>query len=317
MPYLRLTCPELVEGRRCEIAEVLSHTLFGKLRMMSRKSYPPARRVASVASLLVIGSSVSLFGQETKAEVVAADSGWTINGRRPELSHGAEVPAGSKLVGSQTKSHLILDCQRLGLLDYSCSTPGCSFTVCERKGAGVVVQPHGGIFGNLSKWVSSTFSEREEPQKMVTAAARAGGSPNDALLLLEGDTVHWGPALRRVLEGRYCFKLSKLGRKPASKTFKIDWDGSADPEGAVSVPGLAPGGYRLEKAMPGSCAIDPDSSGAWVVIAPTSSYSRLKDEWNATTRWLDQLDKDNATVATVVTTRRTVLAGMAELLEHP
>jgi hypothetical protein len=119
-----------------------------------------------------------------------------------------------------------------------------------------------------------------------------------------------------VLEGSYCFALTRLGNEREKKTFKIDWDRSIDPEGAVPVPGLKPGGYRLEKGSAGACTPDPEASPAWVVIASAEQFKAMTADWNNALNSFEQLTTAGASLAAIVRTRHAVIAGMAESVEH-
>ena len=80
---------------------------------------------------------------------------------------------------------------------------------------------------------------------------------------------------------------------------------------------LAPGGYLLEKGSNGSCTPDSEASPAWVVIAAPDAFASLNPEWEKSTRWLEQLSSEGASVPTVTTARQGVLATMAEIVEGP
>jgi hypothetical protein len=113
------------------------------------------------------------------------------------------------------------------------------------------------------------------PVLPVVAASRAGGNPNDTVVLQRGAEIHWGPALRRVVEDAYCFQLKRLPSSGEIRTFSLAWDRSTDAEGIAQLPNLKPGTYELAKGSAGpdgACRLDADGVPAWVVLAAGATF---------------------------------------------
>ncbi len=281
---------------------------------MPRSSYASAVLVAALFPNI-------LWGQP---EVIGVDEGWMFESKkliqRQKLPDSANVTFKRKQPGNA--SVLVIECPNGIIIAYNCPMDSCQYKVCrdksamDVKGASVSEAPTEipmAIFRYLKKTLSDLVEEKEP--RYVTAAARAGGSPTDALLLSDTRGVHWGPALHRVLEGKYCLILKHLNKTQEPKTFVIDWDASVDAEGAKHVPGLEPGGYTLEKGTGEVCKADPDASPAWVVIAPAPAFNNLNADWSKTSAWLDQLSK-TSTIDTVSAARHAFMRGMAELAKQ-
>jgi hypothetical protein len=237
------------------------------------------------------------------------------------------VAAGADLTGTASAANLVLDCRQFGTRAYSCKGAACKVGVCAEKADGVNVlsldPPPSILAGVIPGWtpgvvqhVADFFLTRESRAPAILAA-RAGGSPNDALLLQDNKGVHWGPALKRVLEGSYCLRVSHLSATPDTKTLMIEWDRAVDPEGAVAVAGLAAGGYALEKATSGTCSPDPEASPSWVVVVPQARFAQLESQWEQTANWVGQLADQGASQPTLTTARHMVLAAIAEVVEKP
>jgi hypothetical protein len=153
------------------------------------------------------------------------------------------------------------------------------------------------------------------------AVSRAGGSPSDAVLLQDAKGVHWGPALIRVLEGRYCFRVTSLpagNSAPTVRTFTIEWDRDVDAEGAVTVVGLTPGSYWLEKGKPSStsCIVDQDATPAWVLITAATNFARANTDWKQGQSFLNSLEGDLGLSAST-TLRRALLSSIEDSLSRP
>jgi hypothetical protein len=264
----------------------------------------------STLVLMAVLASGSLAAESVK--VIEADSGWTSQSQ--SVAAGGTVQADGPISGAASSKNLVLDCAQSGRLAYSCKTKPCTITACSKMPSSDsevrLIDPPVTFLGSL--WDGFMKRRARAP---VLLAARAGGSPNDALLLQDDRGIHWGPALRRVLEGSYCFRISYLLDGSEAKTFQIGWDRSVDPEGLAALPGLTPGGYRIEKGSSGSCNPDPEASQAWVVIAPTNRFAELSADWQKAVKWLDELSAGGASPQTVTTARQAVLAGLAEVLE--
>ena len=276
-------------------------------------------------SLLLALASIGRLACAQEVRVLQAGAGWS-SPKGPISKAVKSVPADADLTGTASAANLILDCQRFGWRLYSCKGAACKIGVCADSAPGVNVLPMNPPPSMLAQLVPGADGLKRLADYFLTReihapailAARAGGSPNDALLLEDAKGVHWGPALKRVLEGAYCFRLSRLGAAASeSKTFMIDWDRAVDPEGIVPVAGLSPGGYVLEKALSRSCASDPEATPAWVVVAPQNRFSQLAPTWEQAAQWAGELEGQGAGLPAVATARHTVLAAMAEVVEKP
>ena len=151
----------------------------------------------------------------------------------------------------------------------------------------------------------------------VGAATRAGGNPNDAVILQRGDEIHWGPALRRVLEGTTASNSDDC-LCPVKAAPSLAWDRSNDAEGIAALPGLKPGTYELSKgdaATDGSCRLDADGFPAWVVVVPEAEFTRANTDWKSYGDSLADLEKTGATASLVMAVRRAALSGSADSLE--
>ncbi|HYI96940.1 MAG TPA: hypothetical protein VEX68_25580 [Bryobacteraceae bacterium] len=263
--------------------------------------------------LAIFVCSLPLVAQAIR--VIEIDKGWTLQSK--PLGWGEIVPSASEISGERSSVNLVLECKKAWLA-YSCRNVPCKVTPCVTAASGEVyvrkIDPPTFVAGLSTKLEALWKRKARAP---VTLAARAGGSPNDAFLLQDERGVHWGPSLHRVLEGKYCFRLSHLWKDVELKTFTFEWDRGVDPEGIAKVGDLAPGGYLLEKGLNGSCTPDPESLPAWVVIAAPDGFAKLNPEWQKSAKWLEQLSSEGASVATVTTARQGVLATMAEIVEGP
>ncbi len=257
-----------------------------------------------------------LSGQllHAQAKVLKADAGWTAKSKT--LLSGQQLLVSEPIVFTKSNpgkaSALLLDCPGEGIHFYSCPTGSCRFTACGNNASAKVEHPVSASHG-ARKRLSELLDDRE-PQGYVTAAARAANIPNDALLLSDSQGVHWGSALRRVLEGRYCITLKRLGAQAKPISFAINWDSSVDPEGAVLVPGLQPGGYSLEKGQPDTCKADSDIPPAWIVVTPQPQFGKLNGDWLRTTDELEKL-ADVSSPGAILTARHAYLAGLADFVE--
>ena len=260
--------------------------------------------------------TATIVGLNAQPVVISADDGWTADSKK--LIRGVKLPASAivtfKKHTTGKASALVLDCPGEGIHFYSCSTGACQHvSICGEKADGVLKIPAENAHGPLKR-ISTLFEERE-PKNYVTAAARASGSPTDALLLSDTRGIHWGPALRRVLEGRYCLIVKHLGKQQESKTFVINWDSALDPQGITPASGLPPGGYSLEKGTGEVCKADPEAVPAWVVIAPEAAFRKLSVDWPRTLVSLDKLSEDSS-LSTVTAARHAFMASMAEIVEQ-
>jgi hypothetical protein len=265
-------------------------------------------RAVVLSSLLAL-SLVQIGSAQGRSRVLSADSGWTANGQR--LLRGMTIDSKSTLA-SDAIGDLILECDQ-GTLYYKCTTSKCEkVEFCPKepvKNAGVEIRPIG-LRARLSALLT------REPREPVLAAARAGGDPNDAVLLLDERGVHWGPALARVLEGKYCLRLEPV---PSSATpprsVTIDWDRALDSEGVGAAAGVQPGLYSLQKGTPaigGACQADTDGTTAWVLIASGKEFPTLNATWKEQAAVAADLERSGATRSSVTAVRHTALAGLAD-----
>jgi hypothetical protein len=230
------------------------------------------------------------------------------------LPRGADVsgPAGGDL---------ILKCSPTRYYSYSCAKD-CTVPVCQEHVENVAVHPIDlhqhteGKTGLLEGLFTALFVRT--PVLPVVAASRAGGNPNDAVVLQRGDEIHLGPALRRVVEDTYCFQLKRLPSSGEIRNFSLAWDRSADAEGIAKLPNLKPGAYELAKGSPGAngaCRLDEDGLPAWVVLAPESEFARANADWNGYREPLAELEKSGAAPSLLLAVRRAALSGIADSVE--
>jgi hypothetical protein len=132
--------------------------------------------------------------------------------------------------------------------------------------------------------------------------------------------VHWAPALIRVLEGQYCFRLTHLPVSAVSGThaFAMDWDRSVEKEGIATVPNLLPGLYRFEEGTPapnGACRLNADSAPAWVLVTPQARFAAIDKQWQEDSAKIDDLEQVGLSTSALSTLRHGVLATLADTLE--
>lgn len=241
-----------------------------------------------------------------------------------EVKRNDGVPAGAKLTGTPG-GELTLDCESQGWVAYTCEESGCNALACAMQGSGVKVRRMNQEGGSKTEARSKlglilTALYKREPVASMVLAARAGGNPSDAVVLQNSQGVHWGPALSRVLEGRYCFRLRHLPVESSGpvRSFALDWDRALDPEGISKVPNLTAGVYQVEKGTPGSaesCNIDPDAAAAWVLVVPEADFVRINSQWKDNSPWFADLDNAGASLSVMATVRHAVLAWLAESVD--
>lgn len=248
-------------------------------------------------------------------QVVGATTWKLLNGA-PLASKQQIVPTNATIVGSRA-SDLILNCGNDGWLAYSCRREQCSIQACQQKGDSQVevrrVDPVGwaspkASFGDMAL---SFFSR--EPKAAQLLGVRGGGNISDAVLRQSQSKVVWGPALRRVLEGSYCFRAEALpagSNKPF--VFTMEWNQTGD--GIADVPGLAAGLYTLERGTSngkGGCEIeDPDAAKAWVLIVPDQDFARVHDLWESYSSGLSEI-AENVSGDVSATVSHAILASLA------
>jgi hypothetical protein len=271
----------------------------------------PWVRHALGAALVGCFAQPAASQQQIMHRVVSADSGWQANGKR--LLRGMQIRE-TDLMSADTAGDLILECSPQNELRlYSCAKGACNrVSVCSTSGQanpGVVERPIGKLMWSLTSLLT------REPRQPVLAAARAGGDPNDAVLRLDPPRLHLGPALTRVLEGRYCFLLGGLPSSSTSPaTVTLDWDRAVDSEGVSQATGVAPGLYSLQKGTPmgGSCQADTDGTTAWVLIAGSDGFASLDTIWMEQSAIAADLERSGASRSAVATVRHAALAALAE-----
>jgi hypothetical protein len=231
-----------------------------------------------------------------------------------------QVPAGTNLSGP-AGGDLIVKCGPDLYYSYSCSKE-CKVPLCQEHVDGVGVHPINlhqhteGKTGFLDGLFAALFVRA--PVLPVVAASRAGGNPNDAVILQRGAEIHWGPALRRVVEDTYCFQLKRLPSSGEVRDFSLAWDSSKDAEGIARLPNLKPGAYELAKGSAGAngaCRLDEDGLPAWVVLATESEFARANTDWKGYRDSLADLEKAGAAPSLLLAVRRAALSGIADSVE--
>jgi hypothetical protein len=276
--------------------------------------------------LLLIPSFASLFGsvqQTRRFLVINAYQRWT-HPQSADVKRNDGVPAGTTLSGT-AGGELTLDCESQGWVSYTCDRDGCNVVVCETRGTNVTVRrlnpetgPKTEARSQLGRILTALY--RREPIASVVLAARTGGNASDAVLLQSARGVHLGPALNRVLEGRYCFRARHLPvvSSAAPQTFTLDWDRALEPEGIAKVSNFAPGAYTLEKGTPGAgdtCNVDRDGAVAWVLVVSEGDFGRVNAQWKENAPWFADLENAGASLSVVATVRHAVLAFLAESVD--
>jgi hypothetical protein len=258
--------------------------------------------------LVVSLALVSLAaGQSSFVRVVSTAGAWSSDGKL--VVRGSQVALERELA-TQAGGDVLLDCRDAGQLVYSCRG-ACKIRPCGPVAPGVAVHPV-----KIERGLWAWLFERE-PTEPVVAAVRTGGNPSDAVLRADAKGVHFGAALSRVVEGRYCLSVQRLpadSRGPVA-TVAIDWDRRVDPTGTVAAPALAPGLYTLERGEPaadGTCRVDPDTTIAWVLVASDASFERLNAEWTRQVAALTELGQTDVSSSVIAAVRHAILAGLAE-----
>jgi hypothetical protein len=270
--------------------------------------------------------ALGLFAQSGQRDashtvgVLFASNGWKMGST--DVKSGQYMPPTATLT-TTGPAELMLGCEKRGWLSYACLRYPCRVPVCSLeladaqvrrvdKAAGSDAPAEAGLGERLMSWLT-----RPSPPPPITAGVRGGGNPNDAVVLAEGDKVHFAPALTRVLEGDYCFGLIPIGDpiKRAPLTFRMKWNREEEPEGLVTLKGILPGAYALEKEIAdpsGSCQADADAFAAWIVIAPPEQFQALTDQWKGNRAWLDNLSKSGVSAGVIATARHAMIAQLSE-----
>jgi hypothetical protein len=265
-------------------------------------------RFCSLVFLIALASDCA-FAQAAPYVVVSAGKGWRVNGT---LAQRGKALADSDKVSATGESagQLIIDCKRAWVV-YSCRD-NCQGPPCLNKTNAAPKDILSEDLGPFAQFTEKFL--RREPRETAVLGVRAGGNPTDAVLQLEPKGVHWGPALGRVLEGRYCFRLTPLPTG-AARNFAMEWDRSVEPEGIAAVPNLTPGVYSMQKGTPqsgGACELDPESTPAWVAIAAAQKFLAINAEWKLRSSDISQVERSSAGPAAAALLRHAVLASFDE-----
>ncbi|HEV2199414.1 MAG TPA: hypothetical protein VGR73_06315 [Bryobacteraceae bacterium] len=273
-------------------------------------------RVRRVLTILPL-AALALLAQDN-ATVVNAGRGWRYANKI--LARGQTIPVRStqvelQLAAGATAGELLLECPR-GLVRYAC-TEDCGVPTCAKqsdtlRSTKVFELPDFARYGWSEAVMRALFTR--EPREMAALGVRGGGNPSDAVLLMDAKGVHWGAALARVLEGRYCLRLTPLPSGPA-RAVTIDWDRATDAEGIAPAAGIVAGIYSLDKGMPGAtgaCSVESDARAAWVVIAPEAQFNRMNPGWKQQSAEIAQLERSAAGPDIAATLRHAVLASLAD-----
>jgi len=242
--------------------------------------------------------------KSTPRRVVSADVAWTHDRGKP-LLRGVMVQE-NELLSADAPGDVSIECND-GVRVYSCPK-ACSAGACAdtmNNGTTHLVK--------LGRYWDALV--RREPREPALAAARAGGNPSDAVVAVDDRGIHWGPALTRVLEGRYCLMSSLLpqGSAPAQSVV-IEWDRATDPEGVVPSSTIGPGLYSVQKGTPngGACQVDADGTSAWVLVVRRSDFAGIDAEWKKQAASSTELERAGASISTVSAVRHAILAGLAD-----
>ena len=257
---------------------------------------------------------------QSPVRVLSSDGSWTAAGRA--LRRPDPIAADAALLASQP-GDVLLDCGSGGWLSYTCKTGNCQSRACALSGTNVVVEKvqlrRADLLGDVVESLADFLFKRQLRQPIV-AAARAGGNPNDAVVVKDSKGIHFGPSLSRVLEGTYCLSLTPLPQGTAT-SLSIQWDRAVDAEGLVTADRVAPGLYQLEKGSappgPSGCTADSDGAAAWVLVADAGQFPRLDTAWRSQLPAIAELEQAGVGRSTVDTVRHGVLAALAEALGRP
>jgi len=260
--------------------------------------------------LLLLCLCVELGVTQRLAQVVSSEGAWS-KASGGVLQRGQDVAVGAELQASRPGG-VMVDCGDSTWLSYTCKSGNCRIIACAIEGTAVQVD-RVQVPGFLPSGLSNLLFKREAREPVV-AAARAGGNPADAVLLLGERGVHFGPSMSRVLEGRYCLQLSSLSGAN-SRSIVLDWDRALDSEGVANAPGLVPGLYQIRKGPQGdagSCVPDTDGTSAWILIASANDFQRVNGIWTENAPAATALERSGAAASAVTAVRHALLAGLAE-----
>jgi hypothetical protein len=293
---------------------VNAEELYGSRRRLKsaprgQLEYLNMRRRTAAILLLLTGAG---FAQTNQPRVVSSGRGW-YQGKTLLLRDGRLEPS-TRLTSTSGTSDLILDCGNRGWFIYQCGAASCSIPPCAEAAAGGV-RVSRAYFAHISEMLNPLV--RREQADLAVSGVRGPGGPADAVVMLTPQGVHWAPALIRVLEGSYCFRLTHLPPGPASN-FTLNWDRTVEKEGIAALANLQPGLYALAKGMPGAngaCSADPNGTTAWVLVVPQASFAGVNQQWEQASSQVDDLEQAGASTSAVGALRHAILAWLADSVE--
>ncbi len=247
--------------------------------------------------------------------VALAGRGWYLGERQVE--RGERLSAIAELVGREA-GELALDCAGAGPITYSCRQPPCRVPVCSTKVDGVEVRaltPPGGR--SFSGMLAALL--KREPRQPEVMGVRGTVNVNDAVLPQAEGAVHFGAALQRAPEGRYCLRLTRLPEGGAARVYVVDWNRTANPEGRAKSPDLVTGTYTLETGPAGgACEFEEaDRARAWVLIVKGAAFTRANQQWKADAAGLREMEQAGTSPAVAAMMRHLILASLADAAETP
>ncbi len=267
------------------------------------------------------------FAQDTTSSavvVVTAGSSWSAGGKT--LSRAQQLALGRQLTKTgNAEPDLILDCGKAGWLSYRCGPAPCSVSACQTKIADITITrvdllPNNGAESRSSgdSWFASLF--KREPATLAVLGVREGGHLTDSVIDADASDLRLGPALNRVLEGKYCLRFSPLpgGEPGASKQAPLAWDRDTDPAGTVHLTGIRPGLYEVQKSgseAAGACDFEADAIPAWILVAKPSDFPALKEQWTTVVTRLHDLEEGGASPTVLLTVRHAALAHLADSVQ--
>ena len=254
--------------------------------------------------------------------VVLPGESWSIDDK--PITGSTRIPVNGPIIGSvEGSSDLLLECQNKEWIAYTCKKLPCRVYACGQvistdhvaatkvspiiRNEGAPTAGSGGLFASLFK---------RQPAALAVLGVRDGGRPNDAAVRKRGNELHLGPALNRVLEGRYCFRFTPLSPEMTSpQTAALDWDRSNDKEGILQAPNLKTGLYTLEMSPPeamGACTFQEEKTPAWLLISSDADFARIEPAWKDYSSQIREYESSGVSPTVLVTVRHAVLARLAE-----
>jgi len=270
---------------------------------------------------LPLTKSLSQEAGGSAAAVINPGISWSI-GNKP-LEFGQHLRAVTEITGAPLSKDLVLGCGKDGLLIYVCTgKDDCHVPVCSKRAKDVKIQQFDFATGtrkDIESVDAATGYFKRQSKMLAVLAVRGDADMNAAVLLDNGAGVHLGPAMKRVLEGQYCFRLTTLpaGSSATTRNFTLNWDRGVESEGIVSLPGLKPGIYSVEKGTPGneaSCSFDADALPAWVLVVPDAQFAKVDADWRSYSAKLNEIEDSGASPSVMATLRRAALSYLADSL---